>query len=346
AGKSTLLKLLSRITVPTNGRAEICGRVGSLLEVGTGFHTELTGRENIYLNGAILGMKRAEINRKFDEIVEFAGVAKFLDTPVKRYSSGMYVRLAFAVAAHMETEILLVDEVLAVGDAEFQKKCLGKMDDVAKMGRTVVFVSHNMSTIKKFCPRTLLLNDGRLVDDGPTGRVIETYLNSVVNKMYGFSDLAEHTGRVQGMKPLIRAVGLCDPQHPGQYRATARTGEDLVFEIHYDLGPEVADLAEIAISATGDRVLTVGSHHKLGFELKLGGMGVLRCRLPEVKLVEGEYTVTVVFSTRGAPARHLDWVCDAIFFRVDFDDYFGSGIGPVPGYGCMVQPSEWQVIPE
>jgi ABC-type polysaccharide/polyol phosphate transport system ATPase subunit len=178
AGKSTLLKLLSRITEPTSGRAVINGRVGSLLEVGTGFHPELTGRENVFLNGAILGMHRSEISRKFDEIVAFADIDQFLDTPVKRYSSGMYVRLAFAVAAHLEPEILLVDEVLAVGDIEFQKKCLGKMDDVAKLGRTVLFVSHNMNAIQRLCSNTIFIDKGELVEKGPTRDVVSGYISS------------------------------------------------------------------------------------------------------------------------------------------------------------------------
>src|SRR3990167_5029385 len=178
AGKSTLLKILCRITEPTEGYAKIYGRVGSLLEVGTGFHPELTGRENIYLNGAILGMSKAEINRKFDEIVAFAEVEKFIDTPVKHYSSGMYTRLAFAVAAHMETEILLVDEVLAVGDITFQKKCLGKMEDVAKKGRTVLFISHNMNMVRLLCEQTLLLDNGKTEAIGKTDKVIEKYLRT------------------------------------------------------------------------------------------------------------------------------------------------------------------------
>ncbi|MBN2145997.1 MAG: ABC transporter ATP-binding protein [Anaerolineales bacterium] len=179
AGKSTLLKILSRITEPTSGRAVINGRVGSLLEVGTGFHPELTGRENIYLNGAILGMRRAEIDRKFDEIVAFSEIEKFLDTPVKRYSSGMYVRLAFAVAAHLEPEILLVDEVLAVGDAAFQNKCLGKMANVARSGRTVFFVSHNMNAIQKICDRGVLLGNGKVIADEKAKRVVELYLEQL-----------------------------------------------------------------------------------------------------------------------------------------------------------------------
>ncbi len=177
AGKSTLLKVLSRITKPSIGRIEINGRVSSLLEVGTGFHPELTGRENIYLNGTILGMKRNEVKYKFDEIVDFSGVEKFLDTPVKRYSSGMYVRLAFAVAAHLEPEILIIDEVLSVGDAEFQKKCLGKMDDATKSGRTVIFVSHNMSAVEKLCSKCFLLRHGKLEYSGPSSKTIAKYLN-------------------------------------------------------------------------------------------------------------------------------------------------------------------------
>jgi lipopolysaccharide transport system ATP-binding protein len=178
AGKSTLLKILSRITEPTNGQAQIKGRVSSLLEVGTGFHPELTGKENIYLNGAILGMRKFEIDRKFDEIVEFSGVEKFINTPVKRYSSGMRVRLAFAVSAHLEPEILMIDEVLAVGDAQFQKKCLNKMQDVGQEGRTVLFVSHNMPAITRLCPRTIILEGGKLIADGPSPKVVQTYLDS------------------------------------------------------------------------------------------------------------------------------------------------------------------------
>jgi lipopolysaccharide transport system ATP-binding protein len=178
AGKSTLLKILCRITGPTSGQAEIRGRISSLLEVGTGFHQELTGRENVYLNGTILGMRKVEVDQKFDQIVEFSGVEKFIDTPVKRYSSGMKVRLAFAVAAHLEPEILLIDEVLAVGDAAFQKKCLKKMEDVGQKGRTVIFVSHNMSAITRLCERAILLDNGRLVEDGPSQKVVRVYLTS------------------------------------------------------------------------------------------------------------------------------------------------------------------------
>ena len=183
AGKSTLLKILSRITDPTSGQALVRGKVSSLLEVGTGFHNELTGRENVYLNATILGMKKREVDRKFDEIVDFSGVEKFLDTPVKRYSSGMKVRLAFSVAAHLEPEILIIDEVLAVGDAEFQQKCLNKMEDVGKTGRTVLFVSHNMPAVTSLCSRAILMDNGRVVDDGPSVDVVSRYLNSSTGTM-------------------------------------------------------------------------------------------------------------------------------------------------------------------
>lgn len=183
AGKSTLLKLISRITEPTDGFARIYGRVGSLLEVGTGFHPELTGRENVYLNGAILGMRRREIERKFDDIVEFAGVQRFIDTPVKHFSSGMQLRLAFAVAAHLEPEILVIDEVLAVGDAQFQKKCLGKMDDVAREGRTILFVSHHMPAVERLCTRGILMNDGKIAEQGPMHQVIASYLHSGIQRL-------------------------------------------------------------------------------------------------------------------------------------------------------------------
>ncbi|HUT56716.1 MAG TPA: ABC transporter ATP-binding protein, partial [Phycisphaerae bacterium] len=210
AGKSTLLKVLSRITEPTEGHVEIRGRVSSLLEVGTGFHPELTGRENVFLNGAILGMSRAEIKRKFDQIVAFSGVEKFLDTPVKRYSSGMSVRLAFAVAAHLEPDILVIDEVLAVGDAAFQKKCLGKMGDVAESGRTVLFVSHNMQAVNTLCSRVLLLDEGHLTLDGNAREVVETYLQSGAGQAAEVSwDLDDAPGGEVARLGAVRVVNDC-----------------------------------------------------------------------------------------------------------------------------------------
>ncbi|MDQ5846688.1 MAG: polysaccharide ABC transporter ATP-binding protein, partial [Acidobacteriota bacterium] len=225
AGKSTLLKILSRITEPTAGRVELWGRVGSLLEVGTGFHPELTGRENIFLNGAILGMKRAEIERKFDEIVAFAEVERFIDTPVKRYSSGMFLRLAFAVAAHLEPEILVVDEVLAVGDASFQKKCLGKMSDVAKAGRTVLFVSHNMGAIQGLCERALWLAGGKLVGQGEANQVVAEYMEMVGQ------DIDVQAGNASAALS-IRKVNLRNEK--GELTSNFSFGSSMAVEIHYD----------------------------------------------------------------------------------------------------------------
>jgi lipopolysaccharide transport system ATP-binding protein len=238
AGKSTLLKILSRITEPSVGRAHVRGRVGSLLEVGTGFHPELTGRENVFLNGAILGMRKNEIERKFDEIVDFSGVEKFIDTPVKHYSSGMYVRLAFSVAAHLETEILLVDEVLAVGDAAFQKKCLGKMDDVARAGRTVLFVSHNMVAVESLCQRAVLLNEGKIEEDGHPDQVVTRYLqesyfaSAQTEKVWDDLSLAPGNDKVR----LHRVCVHPETGSPSE-RITMRTPILLEFE-YWNLVPD------------------------------------------------------------------------------------------------------------
>jgi lipopolysaccharide transport system ATP-binding protein len=232
AGKSTLLKILSRITEPTVGYAEIHGRVGSLLEVGTGFHNELTGRENIYLNGAILGMSGREIERKFDEIVAFAEVEKFIDTPVKFYSSGMYLRLAFAVAAHLEPEILLVDEVLAVGDAAFQKKCLNKMEDVGQQGRTVLFVSHNMPAVTRLCERTILLDEGRLLQDGPSHQVVGTYLSAGLGTMAAreWPDPAKAPGN-----DVVRLRAVRVRTEDGQITDTVDIRQPVGIEMEYEV---------------------------------------------------------------------------------------------------------------
>ncbi len=228
AGKSTLLKILSRITDPTRGYADIYGRVGSLLEVGTGFHPELTGRENIFLNGAILGMKKAEIDRKFDEIVAFAEIDRFIDTPVKHYSSGMYVRLAFSVAAHLEPEILLVDEVLAVGDVAFQRKCLGKMDDVAHQGRTVLFVSHNMGLMQTICKRGIFLQDGKVAKDGPISDVVNAYLQSIEHR--DMQDLETRKDR-RGVGK-VRLTGVDVTNRTNQATTILKTGGSVRFAFH------------------------------------------------------------------------------------------------------------------
>jgi lipopolysaccharide transport system ATP-binding protein len=238
AGKSTLLKVLSRITEPTDGQVLIRGRVGSLLEVGTGFHPELTGRENIYLNGTILGMRKAEIERRFDEIVEFSGVQTFLDTPVKRYSSGMQVRLAFAVAAHLQPEILLVDEVLAVGDAEFQQKCLGKMQDVTREGRTVIFVSHNLAAVRSLCPRALLLERGRLLFDGDTDEAVQRYVGRSGHRENAVLDAEQLEQRlvkrrIYGDQPLFRCERIAVLDEQGLPSSSFRSDEEITVAIEY-----------------------------------------------------------------------------------------------------------------
>jgi len=227
AGKSTILKILSRITAPTEGCIKVKGRIASLLEVGTGFHPELTGRENIFLNGAILGMSRSEIRSQFDEIVAFSGIESFIDTPVKRYSSGMYVRLGFAVAAHLQPEILIVDEVLAVGDAEFQKKCLGKMKSVSDSGRTVIFVSHNMSSIRNLCSSCALLLEGRVVNQGNAASVIDTYLSSLTRESEAENKISSFDGSFSILKTILR-------NQDGETTRTFRAGEGVTVEIHYE----------------------------------------------------------------------------------------------------------------
>jgi homopolymeric O-antigen transport system ATP-binding protein len=282
AGKSTLLKVLARITSPSTGRAEIHGRVGSLLEVGTGFHNELTGRENIYLNGAILGMRRKEIQRKFDQIVDFAELAKFIDTPVKHYSSGMYLRLAFAVAAHMETEILLVDEVLAVGDAAFQKRCLGKMEEAASAGRTVLFVSHNMAAVAGLCERAIWMEAGRIAADGPVDEVTDRYLTKLSEGSFQFiNDAAGLT---------IESVVLKDTR--GDPRTHFRPADDLVVEIAYRASQPIRQpyLILVVYSALGpcfSANMLLDGHRPA----RLEGEGRIQCRFPSIPLLPQGYTI-------------------------------------------------------
>jgi homopolymeric O-antigen transport system ATP-binding protein len=259
AGKSTLLKVLSRITAPTEGRIVIRGRVGSLLEVGTGFHPELTGRENVYLNGAILGMRKAEIDRRFDEIVEFSGIARFLDTPVKRYSSGMQVRLAFSVAAHLEPEILLVDEVLAVGDAEFQRRCLGKMQDVTRQGRTVVFVSHNLAAVRSLCSRALLLEKGRLLFDGETDEAVERYVGRGAGRETGIVEgerLEERVAkrRLYGAEPLFRCERIAVLDEAGLPASSFRSDEEIRVAVDYTVLRPVPSFRLLVTLTDGNQV--------------------------------------------------------------------------------------------
>jgi len=281
AGKSTLLKILSRITDPTEGRIEIRGRVSSLLEVGTGFHPELTGRENIFLNGAILGMRRSEIRSKFDEIVDFAEVEKFLDTPVKRYSSGMYVRLAFAVAAHLEPEILVVDEVLAVGDAAFQKKCLGRMQDVGKEGRTVIFVSHNMSAVNSLCHRAILLQGGKVVLDDEVGKVLPYYMGEDSPESIEYFS----NNDVQG--PHVKALRMTQEK-----ASNALFGIDKPIQLLFEI--ETFGQKGLAIGLRISNVQGVCVHHSCSSfisDIALTDDATLICTIPPYGLAPGRYSV-------------------------------------------------------
>ncbi|MBW6474089.1 MAG: ABC transporter ATP-binding protein [Anaerolineaceae bacterium] len=300
AGKSTLLKVLSRVTDPTSGIGEIRGRVGSLLEVGTGFHPELTGRENIYLNGAILGMKRTEIEKKFDEIVDFSEVAKFIDTPVKRYSSGMYLRLAFAVAAHLEPDILVVDEVLAVGDAEFQRKCLGKMSDVAEQGRTVLFVSHNMSAILRLTTETLVMEKGRIVKRAPSNEAVDYYLSS------GFAETGERIWNIDEIPENaapFRPKALRIKNEQGLVVNTIRSTEDMTIEFEYQLDDSVTGLRVgfYLMSARGEFIFTTFDTDEPQkyeeFSVREPGLYFSRCKIPADTFNDGRFVVGINAST-------------------------------------------------
>jgi lipopolysaccharide transport system ATP-binding protein len=307
AGKSTLLKVLSRITDPTEGGVDITGRVGSLLEVGTGFHPELTGRENVYLNGAILGMRRSEITKKFDEIVAFAETEKFLDTPVKFYSSGMYTRLAFAVAAHLDPEILIVDEVLAVGDAEFQKKCLGKMKDVAAGGRTVLFVSHNLAAVRQLCTSALMLQGGRVVADGPIGPVLERYLSRGTGG--GAGGAIEYRSDVRGLG--LRDVYFTDT-------ATGRRADELSFAGDYELCLALAPSAEPIRGAAvvtltdleGNKVSSLTTAEEGLPFFDLSRVSAIRFAVPDVDLAPGQYRVSVALCDQHTSFLHADAAID------------------------------------
>jgi lipopolysaccharide transport system ATP-binding protein len=290
AGKSTLLKILSRITEPTSGRVRLRGRVGSLLEVGTGFHPELTGRENIYLNGAILGMTRREIRRKFDAIVEFAEIGQFLDTPVKHYSSGMYVRLAFAVAAHLEPEILFVDEVLAVGDLAFQEKCLGKMKEVAKQGRTILFVSHNMQAVSTLTKRCLWLSQGRCVGQGATAEVIGDYLRD------SFDRDPIYQAPPAASRPSITRIEV-KTSEPGSVQ---RNGEpmEIHFQVFVPAPVQGAALSFQALNSLQQPVLHLWVFDSEQPMLRQPGVYHLVCRIPKVRLYIDRFTLTVQFSGR------------------------------------------------
>jgi lipopolysaccharide transport system ATP-binding protein len=315
AGKSTLLKILSRITHPTTGFADIYGRVGLLLEVGTGFHQELTGRDNIYLSGSILGMDRGFINRRFDEIVEFAGIGPFLDTPVKRYSSGMYLRLAFAVAAHLEPDVLIVDEVLAVGDAEFQKKCLGRMSTVAREGRTVLFVSHDMNAIRRLCSRTLVLHGGRLLMEGPTGDMVQRYLASYVETARPGEqiDISAHHRSGSGAARFAAVQYGSDRADLG-FQAYPDGPLNITAWIHSDRAMRVGSLAVVLCDQFGTKLVntdTLALGQTIPIEL---GRNRVDLRVDSLHLKPGKYRVDLWMSE--PMARRLDHVESAFSLEV------------------------------
>jgi lipopolysaccharide transport system ATP-binding protein len=341
AGKSTLLKLLSRITAPTTGGMDLFGRVASLLEVGTGFHPELTGRENVYLNGTILGMTRREIDRKFDQIVGFSGVERFLDTPVKRYSSGMHVRLAFAVAAHLDTDILIIDEVLAVGDAAFQKKCLGKIGDVLHGGRTVLFVSHNMSAVSALCDRVLLLEKGRLTFDGPTLEGIARYVRAAAQTPA--VDLSALTNRLGKHEyGILTALSLFDTSgHPCDHFPM---GDTVVVELELDLKRRVYP-AEVGFAVRNS--FGVAIHYFVsaweGLELDLApGKHRFRITIPQVLVYPGTYTLTPWMKRQGEPID--DQIDDPIQITIGGADVTGHNAYFERYSSSKVEvycPSEW-----
>jgi len=339
AGKSTLLKILTRITSPTQGTATIRGRVGSLLEVGTGFHGELTGRENIYLNGSILGMTRREITRKLPEIVEFSGVSKFIDTPVKRYSSGMYVRLAFSVAAHLEPEILIVDEVLAVGDAAFQRKSLGKMGEVAREGRTVIFVSHNLAIIQALCSRGILLEGGRAIADAPVADAIDRYLRTL--ERAASDDLLSRTDRDgRGWEgSLIRGLEI---RNAGGGQADVVVGGrpvKIVVEVTETL--PMTECRLTIVNSLGQPVATLDSEVSAPADVRDGRLGPrIECDVDSLPLVPGRYRIDVVLKGR---RQIQDGLQAAAFFDVE-PGVLGERPMPVSGSdGDVVLAHRWRL---
>lgn len=346
AGKSTLLKLLTRITEPSEGEAEIHGRVGALLEVGTGFHPELTGRENILLNGAILGMRRAEIISKFDEIVAFSEVERFLDTPVKHYSSGMYVRLAFAIAAHLEPEILIVDEVLAVGDAAFQKKCLGKIGDVSRGGRTVLFVSHNMAAVESLCNRGIVLDHGRSVFSGPVKEAVGYYFESVSNVRESEThvfDLAECPYRRCKADKLLKRIELfTEGDRP--LTGEMRIGDRLRLRIHFEL-PSPASSFNIGLGFNNlysQRIFTANSLcERTRSNAERVGRQVFVCDIPEFTLMAGTYSMRIWLDVNH---KEVDLIEDAATVRVMESDYYGTG--NMPRQGAIVLRHRWYLEDE
>jgi lipopolysaccharide transport system ATP-binding protein len=340
AGKSTLLKVLSKITYPTAGSMKVRGRVASLLEVGTGFHDELTGRENIYLNGSILGMKRSEIRSKLDSIAAFADVEQFLDTPVKRYSSGMRLRLGFAVAAHLEPDVLLVDEVLAVGDAGFQKKCLGAMDDLHSGGRTVMFVSHNLAAVENLCPRTIWIENGQVQMDADSKEVIQAYLATFADASKGGADLSELEHRKGGGEMRCVRIELLDSD--GSPASFVRSGMELTFRLHYQVFRSVQEphFGIEIYSNLGTMVTSVNTWTSgLNIPSLKPGKGHIDVRVGQLNLNPGRYYLSIWLASVGP--RYYDHLDFCTTVSVEPADVNNSGRAMNKGFGLIYMPCQW-----
>lgn len=344
AGKSTLLKILSKITYPTSGRIYVRGRVASLIEVGTGFHDELSGRENIYLNGSILGMRKREIDQRLDQIIEFAGVDKFVDTPIKRYSSGMRLRLGFAVAAHMEPDVLFVDEVLAVGDADFQKKCLSAMDDMRSGGRTVLFVSHNMAAIENLCPRTIWIDAGKLRQDGPTDSVIAAYLATFSEAQRAGYDLEKLEGRGGDGSIRFTRVDFLDAE--GNPTAVFRSGEALHARFHFRAKERVKDphFDMVINSDMGTRIATIRSTHT-GYYIPTleAGVGSIDVVIDNLFLLPNRYYLSLRISTKQQWFDVLDHCIAIDVEQSNLHDNQGRGMHSK--WGLVYMQSRWELGP-
>ncbi|HEY3028101.1 MAG TPA: ABC transporter ATP-binding protein [Pyrinomonadaceae bacterium] len=337
AGKSTLLKILSRITEPTSGRVNLYGKTGSLLEVGTGFHPELTGRENVFLNGAILGMKRTDIGRKFDEIVTFSEIENFIDTPVKFYSSGMYVRLAFAVAAHLEPEILIVDEVLSVGDMAFQQKCIQKMSQMRKQTKAIIFVSHSMISVRALCSRVMLLSQGKLAADGDPNTVVPLYEKLTPERIETREwrdEVAEGMGQIR-----IKTLRLLDAQ--GVERQTFEIGEKVNVVVEYDAVEPMTDVVAYAAIRRPDDFICVGSSTRLeGINLPpLEGPGTIEVNIPELLVIPGHYVLDFIFYDHNFDYRAYFLGRKRVEFNVKSDLQSLDGM-----YGVFYQKQDWKFV--
>ena len=342
AGKTTLLKILSRITAPTIGAVHYKGRIASLLEIGTGFHPDLSGRENIYINGAILGMCKSEIHKRFDEIVDFSGVHQFLDTPVKRYSTGMYVRLAFAVAAHLDPDILIVDEVLAVGDVEFQKKCLSRMQSISEgQGKTVLFVSHNLDAIQRICSEAIYLQEGKLAYQGNVASAIETYLSrsTRIAELADISSVTERSGTGR-----VKVTEFCVEDSEGRAVSVLQAGKSYKFEMRYatheSLERELKVIATIELSDNrGTTVLLLSSDYTQSGISIFKKNGKLACNIDDFNLVAGDYHITLYLGVKGGET--LDRLSNVSAISVAGGDYFGTGHAGFPLNCKTLTRSRW-----